>query len=280
MRCARRCSTPASPIACSRWQRPTTADEVNELFRSRRGRAARRHPRLRDAAAGLGRLLQRHAQLDRRRPEHHGHRRHAAQGLCLVRQRDRLCLPHGRSRQHRDRAGAPDVGRAQLPDRHRELLGLHADRRRAAHAGAAALLQPRLHAVHAGVPVPALRDGRHLRQSRRRLAGHALRHSAHADDRPGAADRRPAAAVGARSGLERGAVGRLGGRRARHRRRRQGHHQDRLEIRDQGDVGRRLGPAVQMGRLVHRLEERDEGRRLLRRRPAAGNRRLQAARCG
>jgi glyceraldehyde 3-phosphate dehydrogenase len=28
----------------------------------------------------------------------HGHRRHAAQGLCLVRQRDGLCLPHGRSR--------------------------------------------------------------------------------------------------------------------------------------------------------------------------------------
>ena len=71
------------------------------------------------------------------------------------------------------------------------------------------------------------------------------------------------AAVGARSGLERRALGRLGGRRARHRRRRQGHHQDRLEIRDQGDLGRRLRPAVPMGRVVHRLEERDEGRRLL-----------------
>ena len=50
----------------------------------------------------------------------------------------------------------------------------------------------RLHAVHAGVPVPALRDRRHRRQSRRRLARHALRHSAHAGDRAGAADRRPA----------------------------------------------------------------------------------------
>ena len=72
----------------------------------------------------------------------------------------------------------------------------------------------------------------------------------------------------------------LGRRRARHRRRRQGHHEDRLEIRDQGDIGRRLGPAVQMGRLVHRLEERDEGRRLFRRRPSAGNHRLQGCACG
>ena len=47
-------------------------------------------------------------------------------------------------------------GRAQLRGRDRELLGLHADRWRDPHAGAAALLQPRLHAVHAGVPVPAL----------------------------------------------------------------------------------------------------------------------------
>ena len=72
---------------------------------SRDGTAGR-HPRLRGPSAGVGRLLQRHAQLDRRRAEHDGHRRHPAQGLCLVRQRDRLCLPHGRSRQHRHRAGA------------------------------------------------------------------------------------------------------------------------------------------------------------------------------
>ena len=88
-------------------------------------------------------------------------------------------------------------------DRHRVLLGLHADRRRAAHAGAAALLPARLLAVHARLPVPALRDRRHRRQSRRRLAGDALRHPAHAGGRPGAADRRPAHAVGARSRLER-----------------------------------------------------------------------------
>ena len=94
------------------------------------------------------------------------------------------------------------------------------------------------------------------------------------------ADRRPAAALGAQSGLERGALGRLGGRRARHRRRRQGHHQDRLEIRDQGDLGRRLGTVVQVGRLVHRLEERDEGRRLLCRRPVCWKPSASAARSG
>ena len=46
----------------------------------------------------------------------------------------------------------------------------------------------------------------------------ALRHSAHAGGRPGPADRRPADAVGARPGLDRGGVRRLGGDRAGHRR--------------------------------------------------------------
>ena len=93
---------------------------------------------------------------------------------------------------------------------------------------------------------------------------------------PGAADRRAGDAVGARSGLDRGGVGRLGGGGARHRRPRQGLHQDRVEVGDQGDVGRRLGPALQVGRVVHRLEERHEGHRLLRRRPAARGHGLQA----
>ena len=74
-------------------------------------------------------------------------------------------------------------GGAQLPHRHGVLLGLHPDRRRAAHAGAAALLQARLFALHAGLPVPALRVRRHRRQSGRRLAGRALRHPAHAGGR-------------------------------------------------------------------------------------------------
>ena len=42
-------------------------------------------------------------------------------------------------------------------------------------------------------------------------------------------------------GLDRGRVGRLGGRRAGHRRRGQGPDQDGVEIRDQGDVGRSEG---------------------------------------
>ena len=43
------------------------------------------------------------------------------------------------------------------------------------------------------------------------------------------------------------AVGRLGRRRARHCRRRQGLHQDRLQIRDQGDVGRRQRASCSSG---------------------------------
>ena len=61
------------------------------------------------------------------------------------------------------------------------------------------------------------------------------------------ADRRPHAAVGARSDMECRALRRVGRRGPRHRRRRQGPHQDRLEIRDQGNVGRRLGPACSNG---------------------------------
>ena len=49
----------------------------------------------------------------------------------------------------------------------------------------------------------------------------------------------------------------------------QGPHQDGLKIRDQGHFRRRFGPALQMGRLVHRLQERDEGFRIFLRRPAA-----------
>ena len=59
--------------------------------------------------------------------------------------------------------------------------------------------------VHAGVSFPALRDGRHLRQSWRRLARGALWHPAHADDGSRLADRRPDVAVRPQSALERGA---------------------------------------------------------------------------
>ena len=122
-------------------------------------------------------------------------------------------------------------GDAQLPGRHGLLLGLHPDRRRAAHAGAAALLQARLLAVHAGLPVPALRVRRHRRQPRRRLAGDALRHPAHAGRGQALQIAGLVHAVGARSGLDRGRLGRLGGGRPGHRRARQGLHQDRVEDR-------------------------------------------------
>src|SRR4030095_3241952 len=90
------------------------------------------------------------------------------------------------------------TGNAPLPGRDRLLLELHPGRRRAAHAGAAALLQARLLALHARLPVPALRVRRHRRTPFGRLAGNALRHPAHAGRGPGAADRRAGDAVGAR----------------------------------------------------------------------------------
>ncbi len=70
---------------------------------------------------------------------------------------------------HRDRRGSvmaqlDDSGNAPLPGRHGLLLGLHPGRRRVAHAGAAAFLQARLFALHARLPVPALRVRRHRRQ--------------------------------------------------------------------------------------------------------------------
>ena len=134
------------------------------------------------------------------------------------------------------------------------------------HAGAAALLCSRLYAVHAGVALLALRNGRHLRQSRRRLARDAFRHPAHARNRPRTADRRPLVAVRAGPGLGRDFVRCLGGHGARHLRRGQGHHQDRLQIRDQGDLRRWCRAVVPLGGVVHRFEERDERLRLFRRR--------------
>ena len=51
-------------------KRPDDRGRGQRAVRGGGERAAGRHPRLRDAAAGLGRLLQRHAQLDRRCAEH------------------------------------------------------------------------------------------------------------------------------------------------------------------------------------------------------------------
>src|ERR1700744_4682563 len=89
-------------------------------------------------------------------------------------------------------SGVSDVRSPQLPDRHSQLLEFHPYGRRTAYVGAAAFLQPWLHAVPDGVSVPALRSGRHCRQSWRRLVGVALWHSAHAGDRARVADIRSA----------------------------------------------------------------------------------------
>ena len=65
----------------------------------------------------------------------------------------------------------------------------------------------------------------------------------------------------------------LGGAGAGHRRRSQGPDQDRVEERDQGDLAAGRGAVVPLGGLVHRIEERHQGCRLLHRRlPAAGGR--------
>jgi glyceraldehyde-3-phosphate dehydrogenase type I len=62
----------------------------------RRGQGrAGRHPGLRGAPAGERRLRPRHPQRHRRCAVDDGHRRHPAQGLRLVRQRDGLRLPDG-----------------------------------------------------------------------------------------------------------------------------------------------------------------------------------------
>ncbi len=52
------------------------------------------------------------------------------------------------------------------------------------------------------------------------------------------------------------------------------YHQDGLKIRDQGNVGRWLGPVVPVGRLVHRVQECYERCGLFLRWPALGNPRL------
>ena len=147
-RCACRCSTPRSPTACSRSRAPTTVEEVNGLLEGRGRRAARRHPRLRGAAARLRRLQGRPALGDRRRALDDGRRRHAGEDARLVRQRVGLRQPAGRARRarsaaraaqadaadgsdRRERASARVAGRpAQLRARHRRLLGGHAHRRR------------------------------------------------------------------------------------------------------------------------------------------------------
>ena len=83
------------------------------------------------------------------------------------------------------------------------------------------------------------------------------------------ADRGAGDAVGARSGLGRSRVHYLGRYCTGYRRRRQGYHEDRFEVGDQGDFRRGQQSVVPLGGMVHRIEECDEGHWLLRRRTAA-----------
>ena len=76
--------------------------------RGRRRRAARGHPRLRAAAARLGRLQGRSALGDRGRALDDGHRRDAGQDPGLVRQRVGLRQPHGGARPHGRRRASSD----------------------------------------------------------------------------------------------------------------------------------------------------------------------------
>ncbi len=136
-------------------QRPTTAAEVNNLFRA--------------AAAGpLAGILGFEARPlvsadycnDTRSAIVDGPSTMVTDGRCsrsMPGTTTRLAMPAAWSISPTSSSSeVRDGRRSQLPDRHGQLLELHADRRRAAHAGAAALLCARLHAVHAGVPVPAL----------------------------------------------------------------------------------------------------------------------------
>ena len=259
-------------------KRPTTEAEVNALF------AAAAHGPLAGILGFETRPLvsadycndTRSSIVDA--PEHHGHRRHAAEGLCLVRQRDRLCLPHGRSRQHRDRSGgvmAPAArnylivtasywGFTLVDGALRMLVLLHFFQ-----LGYSPFTLAFLFLLYEIAGIVANLGGGWL--ATRFGIPRMLAVGQVAADRRACSCCRRSIPAGARPPSVAWVVVGAG-----HRRRRQGLHQDRVEVGDQGDVGRRRGPAVQLGGLVHRLEERHEGHRLLRRRPAARGRRLPA----
>ncbi len=262
-------------------KRKTTEAEVNGLFAAAAARGAGRHPGLRGAAAGLGRLLQRYAQRDRRRAQHDGDGRHAAQGLRLVRQRDRLCLPHGRSRQPRDRrrrdgtratrhyliVTASYWGFTLVDGALRMLVLLHFFKLGYSpftlaflfllyeFAGIVANLGGGWLATRFGIP-RMLAVGQALQ-----VAGLVMLSALD----PGWTAAASVAWVVAAQGIA-------------------GLAKDFTKTASKSAIkatsAEGAGPALQVGRLFHRLEERDEGHRLLLRRPAARRRGLSAARCG
>ncbi len=179
-------------------QRATTADEVNALFK-----AAAEGP----LAGILGYEERPLVSVDYARdtrsaivdaPSTHGDRRHAAQGLCLVRQRDGLRLPHGRSRLPHGSRGALKAmqhaarnyaivtaaywGFTLTDGALRMLVLLHFYR-----LGYSPFTLAFLFLLYEAAGVAG--------QPGRRLAGDALRHRTHARGRAGDADRGLRAAV-------------------------------------------------------------------------------------
>jgi glyceraldehyde 3-phosphate dehydrogenase len=200
------------------------------------------------------------------------------EGLRLVRQRDGLCLPHGRPGLPHARSWVSEMPmkarHAQLRHRHRAYWGFTLT------DGALRMLVL-LHFYRLGYSpftlafLFLLYEAAGVRgQPDRRLAGHALRHHAHADGGAGDADRRLPAArrnspewsaamsvawvvlaqgiCGVAKDLTKTAS------------------KSAIKVTDGAGPREGLGPAVQVGGLVHRQQERHEGRGLLPGRPAAG----------
>ncbi len=126
-------------------------------------------------------------------------------------------------------------------------------------------------------PVPALRDLRHRHEPRGRLVGRTARTEGHADDgarspahRPRLARTRPGGVAG--GALRDGHAGPLGHR--------QGPDQDELQERGEArGAVRRSRRALPLGRGAHGLQERAQGRRVLRRRASCSRSSDSGPRC-
>ncbi len=187
--------------------RTTDVEEVNGLLAHAAAGPLARHPRLRGAAAGLGRLPRttpdRGSWTRARRWSPAGPRSRCWPGTTTsgaTRTGSSISPPGWRRRprassaprdERRDRRHRRGRGRpAQLRDRHRRLLGRHDRRRRQPHAGALLLLRARLQPVRGRDAVPLLRGLRRRHEPRRRVRRGALRAADDAADGPGDPARR------------------------------------------------------------------------------------------
>ena len=255
----------ARPVDGGRGQRPVPR---------RRRRTAGRHPRFRDAPAGLGRLCQRHAQRDRRWAQHAwSPTARCSRSMPGTTTRSAMPAAWWTSPTSSSNEGSDVSGSATTPSSPPRISCSPSPTARCAcwcccTSTASATRRSSWRSCSCCTRRPASSPMSAAAGWRRGSASRACWLTGLI-----AADRRPVHAVGARPGLGRGAVGRLGGAGAGHRRRRQGPDQDRVEERDQGDVAAGRRAVVPLGGVVHRIEERHQGRRLLHRRlPAAGGR--------